>query len=91
MDAPVESSFFFGGTGIEVTGRQETTTEAALEIETEITTALSVTYQPPPLESVIPTVEALDEYTISEGVKQITEDAEVAIMEIKNQNPVSLL
>ena len=40
--------------------------------------------------SVIPTVETLDEYSISEGVKQITEDTEVAIKEIKNQNSVSI-
>jgi len=58
-----------------------------VKTEAETTTALSVTFLPPPLESVIPTIEELDENTITEGVKQITEDTEVAINEIKNQNP----
>jgi hypothetical protein len=72
---------------VDVTGESSTT-----EIETvaETTTTLAVTFVPPPLESVIPTVDALDEYSISEGVKQITEDTEVAIKEIKNQNSVSI-
>jgi len=61
--------------------------EAITEITYETTTALSVVFTPPPLEAVIPTVDQLDENTITEGVKQITEDTEVAIMEIKNQNP----
>ena len=70
----------------------ETTTLVAANVETvvETTTALAVTFVAPPLESVIPTVEALDEYSITEGVKQITEDTEVAIKEIKNQNSVSI-
>jgi len=65
------------------------TTIPTYEVKTEVetTTALSVTFLPPPLESVIPTIEELDENTITEGVKQITEDTEVAINEIKNQNP----
>jgi len=64
------------------------TNEVKTEVETTTAnTALSVTFLPPPLESVIPTVEVLDENTITEGVKQVTQDTEVAINEIKNQNP----
>ena len=67
------------------------TNEVKTEVETTTAnTALSVTFLPPPLESVIPTVEVLDENTITEGVKQVTQDTEVAINEIKNQNPVSI-
>merc|ERR1739838_1114815 len=69
----------------EVDNSEETTT-AAEEILAETTTALSVTFLPPPIMSVISTVEVLDENEITEGVKQITEDTEVAIEEIKNQN-----
>merc|ERR1739838_1005012 len=73
------------GAIVDVTNNEETTT-AAVENVAETTTALAVQFLPPPLVSVIPTVENLDEYTITEGVKQITEDTEVAIEEIKNQN-----
>ena len=72
---------------LDVIGESST---AEIETVVETTTALAVTFLPPPLESVIPTVEALDEYAITEGVKQITEDTEVAIKEIKNQNSVSI-
>merc|ERR1739838_698273 len=83
---PVETAYVAtGGAIIEVTKVEETTT-AAVENIAETTTALAVTYVPPPLVSVIPTVEDLDENTINKGVKQITEDTEVAIEEINNQN-----
>jgi len=64
---------------------QEVST-TSIEIIKETTTALAVTVQPPPITAVIPSVEALDEYAIIEGVEKITEDTEVAIIEIKNQN-----
>jgi len=73
---PVESSFV----------ASDETTTAAAEIIVETTTAITVTFLPPPIVSVIQTVDVLDENTITEGVKQITEDTEVAIEEIKNQN-----
>ena len=69
---------------------EETTIEAVESLE-ETTTALAVAIQPPPLVAVIPTVDVLDEYTITEGVKQISEDTEVAIKEIKNQNTVNMV
>ena len=74
---------------VDVTKIEETTT-AAVENVAETTTALAVQFLPPPIVAVIPTVDDLDENTITEGVKQITEDTEVAIEEIKNQNTVSL-
>ena len=67
---------------------EETTIEAVESLE-ETTTALAVAIQPPPLVAVIPTVDVLDEYAITECVKQISEDTEVAIEEIKNQNTVN--
>ena len=91
VQEPVEIAYVAtGGAIIELTKTEETTTVAVENIP-ETTTVLAVTFLPPPLESVIPTVEVLDEYTITEGVKQITEDTEVAIKEIKNQNTVSFL